>query len=105
MSGMLSLRSPFERLRVSGKERVPLRERALDANGTGHGLARRAKGDHEAVAQGLDLVAAVLLHLPPHQLPLNAQYLLRGFVAPTGRQVSGADNVRKQDGDRAFRQL
>ena len=34
-----------------------------------------------------------------------AQHLLRGLVAPTGRQVGGADDVRKEDGDGAFGKL
>jgi hypothetical protein len=40
-----------------------------------------------------------------HKLPLGAQDLLRGFIAPTGRQVGGAFDVREQDGDGAFGKL
>ena len=50
----------------------------------------------------LNFVAAVLLHLPPHQLPLGTQYVLGGLVTLTGRQVGGAHDIREQDGDGAF---
>src|SRR3989304_3374882 len=105
MSGMLSLRSPFDRLRVSGKERIPLRQRALDADGAGNGLARRAEGDHEAVAHGLHLAAAVLLPLLPHELLVGTQDIPRGLITPTRGQASGANDVREQDGDGALGQL
>src|SRR3970282_440509 len=105
MSGMLSLRSPFDRLRVSGKERIPLRQRALDADGAGHGLARGAEGDHEAVADCLYFAAAVLLHLLPHELLVGAQHIPRSLITPTRGQAGGADDVRKQDDDGAFGQL
>jgi hypothetical protein len=50
-------------------------------------------------------VAAVPFDLPTDQLPLGAKYLLRGFIAPTGRQVGRAFDVCEQDGDSAFRKL
>ena len=84
---------------------VVLCQRPLDARGAGHGPPRRGESHHEAVAQRLHLVAAVLLDLLAHQFPLGAQYLLRGFIAPTGRQVGGAFDVREQDGDCAFGKL
>src|SRR3989337_1495664 len=102
MSGMLSLRSPFDRLRVSGKGRIPLLERALNADGAGKGLARRAAGHHEAIAHGLYFAAAVLLHLLPHELLVGPQDIPRGLIAPTGGQAGGANDVREEDGDRAF---
>ncbi len=45
------------------------------------------------------------LDLLTHELPLGAQHLLRSFIAPAGREVSGAFNVREQDGDGAFGKL
>src|SRR4030067_3277156 len=116
MRGMLSPRSPFDRLsprrvafgdRVSGKERIPLRERPLDANGAGHGLARGAKGDHEAVADSLYCAAPVLLHLLPNELFVGPQGGARGLVAPAGGQVGRALDVGEEDsygalGERLF---
>jgi hypothetical protein len=84
---------------------VVLLQRPLDAHCAGHGLSGRGEGHHEAVAQGLHLVAAVLLDLPAHQLPLGAKYCLRSLVAPAGHQVGGGFNVREEDGDCALRKL
>jgi hypothetical protein len=74
----------------------------LDADGAGHSPPCGRKGHHEAVAYRLDLVAAVRLDLLTHQLPLAAQYLLCGLIAPTRRQVGGAFDVGEEDGDGAF---
>jgi hypothetical protein len=45
-------------------------------------VLRRGESDHEAIADGLHLVAAVLLDLHTHQLALAARDLLPGFVTP-----------------------
>src|SRR3990172_1103676 len=84
---------------------VVLLERALDADGAGNGPARRAEGDHEAVAQRLHLAAAVLFHLLPHELLVRAQDIPRSLITPARGQAGGALDVREQDGDGAFGQL
>jgi len=47
----------------------------------------------------------VLLHLLPHELFVGAQDIPRGLITPTRGQASGANDVREQDGDRAFGQF
>src|SRR3972149_3811052 len=88
--------------RGGGKERIPLRERPLDPDGAGKGLARRAEGDHEAVADSLYLAAPVLLHLLPNELFVGPQGGARGLVAPAGGQVGRALGAGVEEGDRAF---
>ena len=41
----------------------------------------------------------------PRGAAWGTHYLLRGLVAPTGRQVGGAHYVREEDGDGAFWKL
>jgi len=79
-----------------------LLQRPLDADGAGHGPPRRGEGDHEAVAHCLDLVALVVTHVSAHEVLVRPQYLSRRFVAPAGRQIRRAFNVREEDGDGTF---
>ncbi len=82
-----------------------LLQRPLDADGAGYSLSRGGEGYHEAVAQALHLMAAVLLDLLAREVALGTHYLLRGLVAPTGRQVGGADDICEEHGDGAFWKL
>ena len=84
---------------------VVLLQCPLDADGAGYGLSRRGEGHHEAVAQGLDLVAAVLLDLPSHKVKVGVNNLLGSAVAPTRPQIGGAFHVGEEDSDGAFREL
>jgi hypothetical protein len=79
MSGRLWLRSPFDRLRVSGKRRVPRLERALD----------------EPVAHRLDLGSAVRLQALADDALVLPQDLARLRVAQALGHRRGALDVNR----------
>ena len=84
---------------------VAVRQCALHGNGTGQSAARRHKGGHEAVAERLDLPAAVRFDLLAEEFEMAADDLLSGGVALAGLKGSGADDVGEKDGDDAFGRL
>ncbi len=48
-------------------------QRSLKGDGTIHGAPCRGKGNHEAVADGINLVAAVLLYVRAYKSEMLAQ--------------------------------
>ena len=60
---------------------IPLREGPLDIHGGGEGPAGAGKGNHEAVAHGLDLVAAVAGELLAQDAVVLGEEGMVGLVA------------------------
>src|SRR3990170_8442687 len=88
------------RLRVSGKRHVAFGEGALDGGGALEGATGALEGDHEAIALGLHLEAAVRLHLAPHDGVVLPQHLQPALVAQALVDGRGTLDVAKHDGDR-----
>ena len=89
----------------------PAVERGCPRRG-GAGCRRRSRprsgrdeGDHEAVAHGLDLVAAVLADLGAHEVCLRLQEGVGGLVAAGRPQVGRLFDVSEEQGDGAFGKL
>ena len=78
---------------------------ALHGDGAGQSAARRHKGGHEAVAERLDLPAAVRLHLLPQEIEMAVDDLLSGGIALARLEGRRADDIGKEDGDDAFVRL
>src|SRR3990170_8725938 len=98
MSGRLRLRWPDDGLRVSGKGRVPFRDRALDGHSAGEGAGGGGERSHDAVAGVLDLGPTVDVQGVTENRVMRAQDLLGLVVTQSLGERGGALHVREQDG-------
>src|SRR5439155_8584753 len=60
---------------------IAIGERTLHGDGAGQGTAGRDEGGHKAVAERLDLSAAMGLHLLTQEIEMTAHELLSGSIA------------------------
>src|SRR5205807_1957431 len=80
---------------------VPTTDGLLHRHRATDGAHRARKDDHQAVAEILHLVAAVVLHRVTQQCEVSAPELLGGVVSQPVPLLCGPDDVREEDGDDA----
>jgi len=84
---------------------IAIGERTLHGDGAGQGTAGRDEGGHKAVAERLDLSAAMGLHLLTQEIEMTAHELLSGSIALARLESSRADDIGEEDGDDACGRL
>ncbi len=89
--------------RLGGVTAIVARELALDRDRAAHGAARRVEGEHEAVAEALELVPTVLGDGAPDDLLVDPQAESRDLVTPLGVELGRSLDVGEHDGDDAGR--
>jgi hypothetical protein len=74
----------------------------LNLDGASNSSPHRTKGDHEAVAQCLDLPAAVHGHHLAHQVFVRSEHTLCRLVSLSGAKVRGPLDVGEQHGEKVL---
>ena len=77
----------------------------LNVHRTGHSPPRRRERQHEAIAGALDLLTPVSSHLLADKFVTSTEHLTGGLVTKARREVRGALDIGKEDGDCAFGKL
>jgi hypothetical protein len=90
---------------VARRGGVALRQADLDGPCASQRLADGGEGDHEPVAERLDLPAVVGGHTAPHDLLMSPQDPVGDRVSPFRAQVGRPLDVTEQDRDRAVGEL
>jgi hypothetical protein len=71
----------------------------LHGDGAAHGVGRRGEGDHEPVAQPLDLFSPVGGSGLGEEVVVGPEDALGLLVARSGQELGGPDEVGEEDGD------
>ncbi len=72
-------------------------DRLLHCDCAGESIGRTAEGDHQAVAEALDLATLPGLDWSAEQIEMRGLNLFEALVTQTGKCLGGGDRVGKQD--------